>query len=59
MSNKMSIGKKEKYDFVDVCKFLACICIVGIHTTVFSEFIGGGITIFKQEFLGLRCHFSL
>ena len=37
MSNKMSIGKKEKYDFVDVCKFLACICIVGIHTTVLQH----------------------
>lgn len=37
----MDICKKEKYDFVDVCKFVACICIVGIHTAAFSDCMGG------------------
>lgn len=60
MSNKMDICKKEKYDFVDVCKFVACICIVGIHTAAFSDLMGGGITtISSQGCLDLQCHFSL
>ena len=59
-SSYKSIQMAEKYDFVDVCKFVACICIVGIHTAAFSDLMGGGITtISSQGCLDLQCHFSL
>ena len=41
----MNVCKKEKYDFLDVCKFVACICIVCIHTAAFSDLIGGGVLL--------------
>lgn len=49
MSNKMNVCKKEKYDFLDVCKFVACICIVCIHTAAFSDLIGGGYYYYLQS----------
>lgn len=34
--------KDKNYDMVDLCKFIACICIVCIHTAAFSDFVSGG-----------------
>lgn len=37
----MNSKERSNYDFVDLCKFIACICIVCIHTAAFSDLIGG------------------
>lgn len=42
--------KDKNYDMVDLCKFIACICIVCIHTAAFSDFVSGG---------GVLLHFEL
>lgn len=32
--------RNSSYDFVDICKFIARVFVVGIHTSAFSELMG-------------------
>lgn len=36
----MNNSRNSSYDFVDICKFIACIFVVCIHTSAFSEYMG-------------------